>query len=116
MSKGRTWAFLAYLLSILGWLYVSLFRREDELAVYHVKQSLGLTLAAIGSFALWLLGSYVISWVPLVGPLLAAASFSQVILIYIVLVVAWVTGMVYALQAKMRPLPIIGKWAERIPV
>ena len=109
-------AFLAYLLSILGWLYVLLFQREDKLAIYHAKQSLGLTLVAMGSFAIWLLGSWIISWVPLVGALIAAATFAQVILIYIFLGVAWVMGIVYALQAKMKPVPFVGKWAERIPV
>jgi uncharacterized membrane protein len=116
VSKERTWAFLAYLLSILGWLYVLLFQRKDKLAAYHAKQSLGLTLVAIGSLAIWLLGSWIISWVPLVGILIAAATFSQVILVYVFLGVAWIMGMVYALQAKMQPLPLVGKWAERIPL
>ena len=115
MSKQRVLAFLAYLLSVLGWLYVLLFQRDDKLAVYHAKQSLVLTLVAIGSLAMWLLGSWAISWVPLVGPLIAAATFSQVVLVYIFLTVAWMMGMVRALQAKMQPLPLVGKWGERIP-
>jgi uncharacterized membrane protein len=115
VSKHKVLAFLAYLLSVLGWLYVLLFQREDKLAVYHAKQSLVLTLVAIGSLAIWLLGSWAISWVPLVGPLIAAVVFSQIILLYIFLGAAWIMGMVYALQAKIRPLPLVGKWAERIP-
>jgi uncharacterized membrane protein len=115
VSKYQVRAFLAYLLSVLGWLYVLLFQRKDKLAVYHAKQSLGLTLIAIGSVVVWFLGTWIVSWVPLVGPLLAAAAFSQVILIYLFLIVAWIMGMVYALQAKMQPLPFVGKWAERIP-
>lgn len=116
MSKQKMLAFLAYLLSILGWLYVLLCQRKDKLAVYHAKQSLGLTLVAIGAFVIWALGSWILSWIPLVGSLVAAISFAQVILIYIFLSVAWIMGMVYALQAKMQPLPFVGKWAERIPV
>ena len=111
----RILAFVAYLLSILGWVYVLLFRREDELAVYHAKQSLVLTLVAIGSAVVWLLGSWILAWIPLAGPLIAAALFSQVILITVFLVVAWLLGMFYALQSRMRPLPVVGKWAERIP-
>ena len=116
MSKQRVLAFLAYLFSALGWLYVLLFQRENKLAVYHAKQSLVLTLVAIGSFIVWLLGSWTISWVPLAGPLIAAAMFSQVILICLYLIVAWIIGMVYALQTRMRPLPLVGKWAERLPI
>jgi uncharacterized membrane protein len=116
VSGHKLWAFLAYLLSILGWLWVLLFRREDELAVYHARQSLGLTLVAAGSLIVWLVGSWIISWVPLVGPLIAAAMFSQVILAALFVVAASLIGMIYALQAKVQPLPFVGKWAERIPV
>ena len=117
MSKpNRIHAFLSYLLSILGWLYVLLFQREDKLAVYHAKQSLVLTLVAVGSLLGWAVGAWIISWIPLVGPLLAAASFSLIVLAYLFLGVAWVIGMVYALQGKMKALPLVGKWTERIPL
>ena len=116
MSKQRVLAFLAYLLSVFGALYVLLFQREDKLAVFHARQSLGIALAAVGSVVVWLLGAWVISWIPLVGPLLAAAAFSQVILLGMFLVVVWILGMVYALQAKMRPLPLVRKLVERIPM
>jgi uncharacterized membrane protein len=112
---SRILAFLAYLLSVLGWLYVLLFRRDDKLAVYHAKQSLVLTLAVVGSVVVWLLGTWVLAWVPLVGPLLAAALFSQVILLCIFVVAVCVVGMINALQTETRPLPIVGKWAERMP-
>jgi uncharacterized membrane protein len=95
---------------------VLLFQREDKLAVYHAKQSLVLALVAIGTLVGWFLGTWVISWIPLVGPLLAAAMFSQVILIWIFLAVTWIMGMVYALQAKKKALPLIGKWANQLPV
>lgn len=117
MSKQeRTLAFLAYLLSVLGWLYVLLFGREDKLAVYHAKQSLGLTLVSVGVVIVWAVGAWIISWIPLVGPLIAAASFALVILAYVFLGAAWIIGMVYALQAKTKALPLVGKWVERIPV
>lgn len=117
MSKqSRTLAFLAYLLSILGWLYVLLFQRKDRLALYHAKQSLVLTLVVVGSVVVWFLASWVLSWVPLAGPLLAAALFSQVILVGIFVIGLWILGMVSALQTRTRPLPIVGKWAERISI
>ncbi len=115
MRKQKMLAFLAYLFSILGWLYVLFFQRDDKLAVYHAKQSLVLALVAGGSFVLWVLGSWVLCWIPLVGPLLAAVAFAQVILLYIFLSVTWIIGMVYALQAKIKPLPFVGRWAEQLP-
>ena len=117
MSKPkRTLAFLAYLLSILGWLYVLLFHRKEKLAVYHARQSLMLTIAAIGGPVIWAGAGWVLSWIPLVGPLTAAALFSLVIVGYVALVGSWIVGMVYALQAKMKPVPFVGQWAERLPV
>jgi uncharacterized membrane protein len=114
-KQSKTLAFLAYLLSILGWLYVLLFQRRDRLAVYHAKQSLGLTLAALAAPVVWALGAWILSWIPLAGPLVAGAAFSLVILTYAFLGGAWITGMVYALQAKTKPLPLVGRWMERIP-
>jgi uncharacterized membrane protein len=109
-------AFLAYLLPIFGWLYILLFHRRDKFAVYHAKQSLGLTIVAPGALAVWAVIAWIISWLPLAGPIVAAALFSLVIATYMVLVIAWITGMVYALQAKAKPIPVVGGWAQRIPI
>jgi uncharacterized membrane protein len=107
---------LSYLLLIIGWLFVFLFRREDRFAVYHAKQALLLTIVAGATPLVWAVISWVVTWVPWVGPLVAAASFSLVMLVYVVTVVAWVAGMVYALQARLKPVPVLGRWAERLPI
>jgi uncharacterized membrane protein len=84
VSKQRVLAFLACLLSVLGWLYVLLFQRKDKLVVYHAKQSLVLTLVAVGSLVIWFLGTYILSWIPLVGPVIAAATFfSGYLVVYV---------------------------------
>jgi uncharacterized membrane protein len=117
VSKPKRYlAFLAYLLPIFGWLYVLLFHRKDEFAAYHAKQSLGLTVIAIGAPAIWAVVAWIVSWIPLIGPIIAVALFSLVIATYMLLIVAWVTGIVYALQAKAKPIPVVGGWAERIPI
>jgi len=107
-------AFLAYLLSILGWLYVLLFRRNDKFAVYHARQSMTLTIFALAAPAAWAIVAWALTWIPLAGPLVGATLFSLVIAAYVFLGATWVMGMVYALQAKMNPLPLIGGWAERL--
>ena len=117
MSKPkRHLAFLAYFLSILGWLYVLLFHRKDEFAVYHAKQSLALTIVAAGTPAVWAVVAWIISWIPYYGSIIAITLFAFVIASYILLIVDWVVGMVYALQAKTKPVPVIGGWAERIHI
>jgi uncharacterized membrane protein len=107
-------AFLAYLLSIPGWLYVLLFHRKDKFAVYHAKQSMMLTIFALAAPAAWAVAAWVLTWIPLAGSFVGAALFSLVIAAYFFLGVAWILGMVYALQAKMKPLPMIGGWTERL--
>jgi len=110
----RHLAFLAYLLPIFGWLYVLLFQRKDEFAVYHAKQSMILTIAALGAPVAWVVVAWIVAWLPLAGPIIAAALFALVILVYIFLAATWVIGMIYALQAEMKPVPVVGRWAERI--
>lgn len=112
----RHLAFLAYLLSIFGSLYVLLFHRKDGFARYHAKQSLGLTIIAVCAPAVWALIAWIAVWIPLVGPVMAAALFSLVIATYIALIVSWFIGMIYALQAEMKPLPLMGGWAQRLPI
>lgn len=118
MNKpNRHLAFLSYLLSVPGWLYVFLFRREDDFVVYHAKQSMMLTIVAIGAPVVWgLVAWLVVLFVPLLGPITAAALFSLVILLYVFLAVAWVIGMVRAWRTDRKPLPVVGNWAERIPI
>ncbi len=115
-EPNKTLAFLAYLLTVPGWLYVLLFRRDDNFAVFHAKQSAVLTVVAVGAPLVWLVAGWIVSWIPLVGFILAAASFSLVIAAYAVLIADWVIGMVFALQLKRTPLPVVGGWARKIPV
>jgi uncharacterized membrane protein len=108
-------AFLAYLLLVFGWLYVFLFHRDNRLAVHHAKQSIVLTVTAVCAPVIWAVIVWVISWVPY-GFLIASSTFSLVIAIYVVLTVDWIIGMVYALRAQIKPVPIVGGLAKWIPI
>ena len=113
-NTNKNLAFLAYLFSVLGWFYVLLIHRKDKFAVYHAKQSMMLTILAVAAPAVWAIAAWVLAWIPLAGPFVAAALFSLVIGIYVFLGAAWILGMLYALQAKTKPLPIVGAWTERL--
>ncbi len=114
MNEPRRYlAFIAYLLSIVGWLYVLLFRREDEFATYHAKQSMVLTLVAVAALVAWAVFAWIVSWIPIAGPFIAAVTFTLVIAVYMLLGVTWIIGMIRALQAQARPLPIVGGWSRR---
>lgn len=106
--SSRLKAFLAYLFLALGGALVLLFSRKDHFAVFHARQSLTLTAAAILTLVVWILVAYPLSWIPFVGPVLASSTFGLVIAAFAVLIVGWVMGMVYALRAKERHVPLIG--------
>jgi uncharacterized membrane protein len=108
-------AFVAYLLPVLGWLYVYLFRRDDEFAVFHTKQAIALTLLVIAVPVLWAVFAWAMLWIPTVGAFISAATFSMVMLALIFAVALWLIGIVNSLQAKQKPLPIVGRWAGQIP-
>lgn len=112
----RHYAFLAYFVPILGWLYVLLFQKKDKFAVYHAKQSIMLTIMVLVAPVVWGAVAWILTWIPLAGAIIAAALFALVILTYIFLAAVWVIGMAYALQAKIKPLPVVGGWAERISI
>ena len=115
-APKRYLAVIAYLVPVLGWLYILLFQKEEKFAVYHAKQSLVLTITAVLAPVTWAVVAWILALVPLVGPVTAVSVFALVILVYISLAVIWVIGMIYALRAKMKPLPVFGGWAEKIPV
>jgi uncharacterized membrane protein len=112
--SSQVLAFLAYALLIIGSLVVLLGARKDRFAVYHARQSLALSLAIIIGPLIWLVVGWLIAWIPSVGVVVSAASFSLVIGLYLMAVVAWITGMVNAATAQMKPLPFFGDWAQQL--
>lgn len=111
---SRLLSVLAYLVMLVGPMVMLASRRDDDLVRYHARQSLGLTVAAIGTFVAWVVVGWIISFVPYYGFLLAVVLFAAVIGILIVLVILWIIGMVNSLRAKLRPLPIIGRRIDRL--
>lgn len=112
-AGSRIKAFLAYLLLAIGAGAVLLFSRNDRFAAYHARQSLVLTLVAVLTPFAWVLVAYPLSWIPLFGPPAASATFGLVIATFIVLFVAWIAGMVFALRAQTREVPLVGALAKR---
>jgi uncharacterized membrane protein len=115
MSKSqRILAFLAYLLLVVGWILVLLFGRRSRLAVYHMKQSMALVLFLLAVAAGWAVFTWLSAWISFLF-IVGVASFSLVMAAIVFSLVAWIVGMSNALGARMRPLPIVGAWAKRLP-
>jgi uncharacterized membrane protein len=106
---------LTYLVPVIGWLYVIFFQRKNSLAIYHLKQSIGLVLFLIVTTTGWAAVGWVMAWIPYVA-VLSIALFAIVIVAYLYVVVAWIQGMSNALKARLAPLPLFGEWASRLPI
>lgn len=101
-------ALLAYLLPVLGPVYILALRKDDSFSRYHALQSLSIVAALILAPAVWILFSWLISLVPF-GGVVAAYVFALVVAVYMAVVVAWVAGIVNALRARRSPVPFFGR-------
>lgn len=111
-SSNRFPAVLAYL-PVVGWVYVLLFQQENDLAKFHLRQSIGVFVFLLASFAVWAVVTWMLSWIPF-GFLIGVVLFTLVITAVVLGVVAWVMGIIYAWRGRVAYLPIFGKAASRI--
>ena len=111
-NASRYLAFVAYLLSVPGALFVLLARRDDAFAVYHARQSLAIAIAAIVTPLAWAAIAWPCAWIPYVGAVIGLSLFALVIATYCGLALSWVVGMVFALRGRTRPVPFVGGWAR----
>jgi uncharacterized membrane protein len=110
---SRLPAVLAYLVPVIGWLYVLFFQRKNSLAEYHLKQSFGLVLFLVATTASWVLIGWILALIPYMV-VLGMGLFAIVIVAYIYGFVAWIVGLSNALRGRQIPLPLFGQWANRL--
>ncbi|HOV22004.1 MAG TPA: hypothetical protein P5150_06685 [Candidatus Ratteibacteria bacterium] len=99
IDEGKGLAWLSYLGLLL--LIPLLVNKDNEYSKFHVKQGLVLLICGIITRILWIIP--VIGWV--VG-----------MVVGIFLLVLMIIGIVNALSEKTEPLPVIGKYAEKIKI
>src|SRR5512133_525689 len=98
MEKSQRFpAFIAYLLPVIGWIYVVVFERKNRVAYFHMRQAVGLFLFLILVTAGWAALTWLLAWIPYAF-ILGVALFSLPLTAYIFGVVAWITGMINALR------------------
>jgi len=107
-QSSRFLAFLSYLLSLPGALFVLLARRDDPFAIYHARQSLRLAIIGLATPLIWAVVAWVLAWIPLVGGMLGIILFALVIATYVGVLISWIAGMIYSLKGQLRPLPLFG--------
>jgi uncharacterized membrane protein len=115
MSRpSRLPAVVAYLIPVIGWVYVYAFQRKNTLAMYHLRQSIGLCLFLVTTLIGWAAVAWGLAWLPYMGAL-SAALFTLVIAAFLFGIAAWILGLFNALSKRMVPLPGFGRWANRLP-
>ena len=99
MAKTNTgWAFIGTL-PIVGFILVYLARKGDKYAMYYAKQGLVLGIAMIVlTFAL----TFLVLTIPLV-PVWNIITF-----------VLWILSVVNAFSGKMKPTPLVGRFASKL--
>jgi hypothetical protein len=113
-TAERLSAALAYI-PVIGWLYVLATQRNNRLAIFHLRQSIGLVLFLLTIFTAWALVTFVISQVSY-GFLIGNALFALVLGAFIYGAIALVAGIVGASRGRPTVLPIFGRRALRLPI
>ena len=101
-SESKLLAFLCYCpgIILIGILIVLLSKKEDRYAVYHAKQGLVLLLGAI-------IVSFACGIIPGIG------WFVFFPIAELVIFVLMVIGIINAFSGELKPLPIIGQFADK---
>lgn len=95
-EKNTAMAAVAYLIFFLPLLTDA---KDDQFVKYHVKQGLIFFISAV---VVWIFGTFIpiIGWI-LIWPL------------NILLFLIWIFGILHAVKGEEKPLPLIGKFAEK---
>ena len=116
MNKSiRLQAVLAYLLPVIGWLYVFFAARKNQLAMYHLRQATGLCLSLMAVLLGWVVIAWGVAWIPYMA-VFSVASFALVIAACFGGIFAWIIGLNHALHGREEPLPLFGPWANHLPL
>lgn len=94
INEGKTIAIIAYI-TVIGLIIAFVMNNEKKntFASYHIRQSLGLTIAAIALS--------VIGIIPILGWLISFFGFFIILFL-------WIMGLINVFNSKIKPLPLIG--------
>lgn len=103
VSESKLFAFLGVFLGIIGFLIVLLARKNDKYAMYYGKQGLILFIAAV-------IVQVVGAVIPIVGWFIIWPVAS------VLLLILWIMGILNSLSGTMKPVPIIGRFADKFNI
>ncbi|MBK8050386.1 MAG: hypothetical protein IPK16_26760 [Anaerolineales bacterium] len=111
---------ILYLVPLAIGLLVPVYQNRRNAARYTRESGdwTGLTISILVAGAL-IYGSYLVLKflapivLPLVGQLLLMSGFAVVMAAFMVLAVGWIAGMLHALRAQEKAIPVFGGWGDR---
>ncbi|MBU1118861.1 DUF4870 domain-containing protein [Patescibacteria group bacterium] len=99
---------LSYLSYISIFFLIPLLAKKDSpFAQFHAKQGMTLVIMVIAVF----IGIMIVGFVPFIGPIISFLTWFATIIFAIVCVIM---GLVNVSKGVMKPLPLIGQFAEKI--
>ncbi|GBE20210.1 MAG TPA: DUF4870 domain-containing protein [Candidatus Pacearchaeota archaeon] len=101
-DDSKLFAFLAILLSVVGFIIALLAKRKDKYVMFYAKESLILFITGIVAKVLT-----VLLMITIVGVL-------AVPIVWVAYFVIWVIALINSLSGKQRPTPLVGKYAKSI--
>ena len=105
-GESKFFAFLGVFLTLIGFLLALLMKRKDHYVIYYGKQ--GLILFFFG-ILLWIL-YFISDTFNLVNADAVGTGFA------LLFIIAWTTGWIYSLSGYEKPIPVIGKLADKIKI
>jgi uncharacterized membrane protein len=113
IAKNIFLALLAYLLPVLGWLYLWISQRKNSFVAFHLRQSVGIFLGLLLTFVAWVIVGWILAWIPYVF-VISILLYALVIVVVFMAVIAWIAGVVNALRHSTAFCPFFGRWANRL--
>lgn len=104
-SDKKLFAFLGVFLTVIGFIIALALKKNDKYVMYYGKQGLVLFIAWMIA---WVIGMVLI-FIPVLGWLVMT-------ILYLGVFVLWVFGLIYSLSGQMKPIPLIGNFADKIPL
>lgn len=101
IEEGKGLAWLSYLGILL--IVPLVVNKDNEYSKFHVKQGIILLICWIG----WQIVSIIFNIIPVIGTIIWAGGL---LFLFILMVI----GIINSLREKTEPLPVIGKYAEKI--
>lgn len=101
-DDSKLFAFLAVLLSVIGFVIAYATKKDNSYVMYYAKQSLVLFF---GWIALWVVGM-ILAFVPFIGYFIH-------MLLSLGLFVLWIFGLIYSLSGEMKEIPLVGNFAKK---